>query len=79
MSPATVIIAALLVGLFALAIRYLIKNGSCAGCSEKDACHATKNASSGASASGSGCSGKCASCQYYEAELQAAAKHRADV
>lgn len=78
MNAATIIICAVLAALFALAIRYVIKNGTCVGCSEKGACHAGQNA--GGTGLPSECGGKCSSCQYYEAELKAAAaKHQGGI
>jgi hypothetical protein len=74
MNIPTILIGLVVAGLLALAIRYLVKNGMCAACEDKEACQAAKKAA-GYSVP-SGCSEKCSSCKYYEAELKAlAGKH----
>ncbi|MDQ7093751.1 hypothetical protein REC12_09120 [Desulfosporosinus sp. PR] len=45
--------------LLTLAIRYLVKNGTCAACEAKGACHSAKVGSSDMSL---GCGGGCAGC-----------------
>jgi hypothetical protein len=49
MTPATILICIGLAAAFGFAIRYLVRNGTCAGCADKDACH-------------SKCSGGCSAC-----------------
>lgn len=39
MNLPTILISLVLIGLFALAIRHLVKKGTCAGCSEKASGH----------------------------------------
>ncbi|SHH99282.1 hypothetical protein SAMN02745823_01825 [Sporobacter termitidis DSM 10068] len=72
MSIPTIIISIVLLGLFSQAIRFLVKNGACAACAEKGACH-----SAGEDAASSACGGNCSACRYRESELKAAAKHQA--
>lgn len=70
MNVPTVLIGLVVIALFALAIRFISKNGACAACEAQGACHsAGKEADTS-----SNCGGKCSSCQYYEYELKAAAK-----
>ncbi len=52
----TIILSAVLLILLVCAVRYLWKNGTCAGCSQKGACHTTSQAQ--------GCSGGCAHCRH---------------
>lgn len=57
MNLATILISIFLVILFALAIRHLVKKGTCGGCSEKSSCH-----SNSPDNINSGCDG-CSHCQ----------------
>jgi hypothetical protein len=40
MSLATIIISIVLIALLALAVKHLIKNGTCSSCPKKSLCHA---------------------------------------
>lgn len=71
MNIATFLIALIIATLFVLAIRYLAKNGMCAACEDKKACHSAKEA--GDPGLSSACGGKCSSCRYEAQELKAAA------
>lgn len=72
----TILIGLAVAGLLFLAIRYVVKNGACAACESKEACHAAKN---GADFNNpSGCSGKCSSCRYYESEMKALAEKQSE-
>jgi hypothetical protein len=59
MNLATIVISIFLVVLFGLAIRHLVKKGTCAGCSGSSPCH-------------SGCSGNtgsdCSTCSHCKSE-----------
>jgi hypothetical protein len=59
MSLATILISIFLVILFVLAIRHLVKNGTCAGCSEKSSCHSSSSGNAGSN---------CGSCSHCQAE-----------
>ncbi len=62
MNLSTILICIVLIVLFAMAIRFLVKNGTCAVCVEKKNCHSAKaDAESDISV---GCGGKCAGCHY---------------
>lgn len=39
MNLPTILISIFLIAIFVLAIRYLVKKGTCAGCGENGACH----------------------------------------
>ncbi|WP_407313168.1 hypothetical protein [Desulfosporosinus sp. SB140] len=57
MNLPTILLGVVLVMLFALAIRFLVKNGSCSVCVEKGNCHSSK-----ASDVSAGCGGHCSGC-----------------
>lgn len=72
MNLSTILICIALIALFAMAIRFLVKNGSCAVCVEKRNCHSAKaDAESGIP---TGCGGNCAGCHYCPDKI-APAKH----
>lgn len=71
MNFATVCIVLILAVLLGLAVRYLVKNGMCAACEDRDACKSAHKADGAGLPAG--CGGKCSSCRYYELEKQAAA------
>lgn len=76
MNLPTILIGSIIAALFILAVRYVVKNGACAACEDREACQAAKK-SDGADFY-LNCGGKkCLSCKYYEYELKAAAaKHQ---
>lgn len=79
MNFATAALVLILGALFALAIRYQVKNGPCAACEMKNSCKkkadAHQTASGGAGMNAGGCgAGGCASCRYYAMEQQALQK-----
>jgi len=75
MNAATILISLIVAALLVLAVRYLIKNGMCVACEDKEACQAAKK-TNGVDLS-YGCDGKCASCRHYEHELKASlTKHQ---
>jgi hypothetical protein len=69
MNLPTILIGLIIAVLFVLAVRYLVKNGTCAACEDKEACQAAKKMAAAGPAHG--CGGMCASCRYYEYELKA--------
>ncbi len=78
MNVPTIVIGLIIATLLFFAIRYLVKNGMCAACEDKEACRDAKKA--GVPGHSSSCGGKCASCQYYEYEMKSAVvKHQAGV
>lgn len=79
MNFATAALVLILAALFALAIRYQVKNGPCATCEMKSSCKKKADtrpaAKGGAGMSAGGCgAGGCASCRYYAMEQQALQK-----
>lgn len=71
MNIPTILLSAAVAAMLVFAIRYLVKNGMCAACEDREACQGSKKAGGNSA----GCGGKCSSCRYYEAEQKAAAKH----
>lgn len=61
MNLPTIILGIFLLLLFALAIRYLVKNGTCSGCSEKSACHSASCGYTADSCNNGGCD-HCSGC-----------------
>lgn len=56
MNFATVLVAAAIAALLALAVRYLVKNGACAACADAKSCRSAASAAPDAGC-GHGCSG----------------------
>jgi hypothetical protein len=76
MNLPTISIGLVIAALLALAIRYVVKHGVCAACEDREACQAAN--AGGGSGFPPGCGGECASCRYYEHELNASTtKHQA--
>lgn len=64
-----VLFVLLLAALFVLAIRFQVKNGSCASCELRSVCKKAAGAKAAPR-----CDGSCASCRYYAAEQRARQK-----
>lgn len=73
MNFATALIGLVIAALLVLAVRYLVRNGMCAGCDMSGSCSRAKKASAAAA---HGCSGSCEGCAYHEAEMKVAAARR---
>lgn len=54
MNPASAFVVAAIVVLLVLAVRYLVKNGPCAACSEGENCRGSSG----------GCGGSCGGCSH---------------
>ena len=74
MNAATIVIGLVEAALLGLAIRYLVKNGACAACGDREACEAARKGTGAKRPPG--CGGNCASCKYYQVELKATAGKR---
>jgi hypothetical protein len=72
MNLATVLIGLAIAAPLALAVRYLVKNGLCAGCEMKESCDRAKKAAGDPH----GCPGNCSACAYRAAEMKAAASRQ---
>ncbi|KLU63599.1 hypothetical protein CEB3_c00280 [Peptococcaceae bacterium CEB3] len=60
MNLPTILIGFVVAALLGLAIRYILKNGACAACEAKGACHSAKTGSD----ISTGCGDNCAGCHH---------------